>query len=69
VRLEEEEEEEEEEEDLFVFNDTKEGPRAVFPGSSRLGIEPKTPGATTRPIGDLIPNIRYFGTSVDFSSG
>jgi hypothetical protein len=32
----------------------------VFPGSSRLGIEPKTPGwllqdPTTRPIGDLIP--------------
>jgi hypothetical protein len=32
----------------------------VFPGSSRLGIEPKTPGwlvqdSTTRPIGDLIP--------------
>jgi len=34
----------------------------VFPGSSRLGIEPKTPLAgwlvqdpTTRPIGDLIP--------------
>jgi hypothetical protein len=35
---------------------------AVFPGSSRLGIEPKTPGwlvqdPTTRPIGDLIPTI------------
>jgi len=36
----------------------------VFPGSgsSRLGIEPKTPGSlvqdpTTRPIGDLIPTI------------
>ena len=34
----------------------------VFPGSSRLGIEPKTPGRlvqdpTTRPIGDLIPTI------------
>jgi hypothetical protein len=34
----------------------------VFPGSSRLGIEPKTPGClvqdpTTRPIGDLIPTI------------
>ena len=34
----------------------------VFPGSSRLGIEPKTPGwlvqdPTTRPIGDLIPTI------------
>ena len=32
----------------------------VFPGSSRLGIEPKTPGwlvqdPITRPIGDLIP--------------
>ena len=32
----------------------------VFPGSSRLGIEPKTPGwlvqdPTTRTIGDLIP--------------
>jgi len=32
----------------------------VFPGSSRLGIEPKTPGwlvqdPTTKPIGDLIP--------------
>jgi hypothetical protein len=31
----------------------------VFPGSSRLGIEPKTPGwlvqdPTTRPIGDLL---------------
>ena len=35
---------------------------SVFPGSSRLGIEPKTPGSlvqdpTTRPIGDLIPTI------------
>ena len=34
----------------------------VFPGSSRLGIETKTPGwlvqdPTTRPIGDLIPTI------------
>ena len=34
----------------------------VFPGSSRLGIEPKTPGwlvqdPTTRQIGDLIPTI------------
>jgi len=34
----------------------------VFPGSSRLGIEPKTPewlvqDPTTRPIGDLIPTI------------
>ena len=34
----------------------------VFPSSSRLGIEPKTPGwlvqdPTTRPIGDLIPTI------------
>jgi hypothetical protein len=34
----------------------------VFPGSSRLGIEPKTPGwlvqdPATRPIGDLIPTI------------
>jgi hypothetical protein len=34
----------------------------VLPGSSRLGIEPKTPGwlvqdPTTRPIGDLIPTI------------
>jgi len=34
----------------------------VFPGSSRLGIEPQTPGwlvqdPTTRPIGDLIPTI------------
>jgi hypothetical protein len=34
----------------------------VFPGSSHLGIEPKTPGwlvqdPTTRPIGDLIPTI------------
>jgi hypothetical protein len=34
----------------------------VFPGSSRLGIEPKTPGClvqdpTTRQIGDLIPTI------------
>jgi hypothetical protein len=34
----------------------------VFPGSSRMGIEPKTPGwlvqdPTTRPIGDLIPTI------------
>jgi len=38
----------------------------VFPGSSRLGIEPKTPGwlvqdPTTRPIGDLIPTIRGSG--------
>jgi hypothetical protein len=44
----------------------------VFPGSSRLGIEPKAPGwlvqdPTTRPIGDLIPTIggsgahQYFG--------
>ncbi len=35
----------------------------VFPGSSRLGIEPKTPGwlvqdPTTRLTGDLIPTIR-----------
>jgi hypothetical protein len=35
----------------------------VFPGSSRLGIEPKTPGwlvqdPTTSPSGDLIPTIR-----------
>ncbi len=35
----------------------------VFPGSSRLGIEPKTPGwlvqdPTTRPIGDLITSGR-----------
>jgi hypothetical protein len=34
----------------------------VFPGSSRLGIEPKTPGwlvqdPTTRPKRDLIPTI------------
>ena len=34
----------------------------VFPGSSRMGIEPKPPGClvkdpTTRPIGDLIPTI------------
>ena len=34
----------------------------VFPGSSRLEIESKTPGClvqdpTTRPIGDLIPTI------------
>ena len=39
----------------------------VFPGSSRLGIEPKTPGwlvpdPTTRPIGDLIPTIGGSGT-------
>ncbi len=38
----------------------------VFPGSSRLGIEPKTPGwlvqdPTTWPIGDLIPTIRGSG--------
>jgi len=36
--------------------------RVLFPGSSRLGIEPKTPGwlvqdPTTRPIGDLITTI------------
>jgi hypothetical protein len=35
----------------------------VFPGSSRWGIEPKTPGwlvqdPTTSPSGDLIPTIR-----------
>jgi len=35
---------------------------SVFPGSSRLGIEPKTPrwlvqDPTTRQIGDLIPTI------------
>ncbi len=35
----------------------------VFHGSSRLGIEPKTPGwlvqdPTTSPSGDLIPTIR-----------
>jgi hypothetical protein len=35
----------------------------VFPGSSRLGIEPKTPGwlvqdPTTSPSGDRIPTIR-----------
>ena len=39
----------------------------VFPGSSRLGIEPKTPGwlvqdPTTRMIGDLIPTIRGSGS-------
>jgi hypothetical protein len=38
----------------------------VFPGSSRLGIEPKTPGwlvqdPTTSPLGDLIPTIRGSG--------
>ena len=38
----------------------------VFPGSSRLGIEPKTPGwlvqdPTTSPSGDLIPTIRRQG--------
>jgi hypothetical protein len=38
----------------------------VFPDSSRLGIEPKTPGwlvqdPTTRLIGDLIPTIRGSG--------
>ena len=38
----------------------------VFPGSSRLGIEPKTPGwlvqdPTTSPSGDLIPTIRGSG--------
>ena len=38
----------------------------VFPGSSRLGIEPKTPGGlvqdpTTSPSGDLIPTIRGSG--------
>ena len=40
----------------------------VFPGSSRLGIEPKTPGwlvqdPTTRPIGDLIPTIGGSGAN------
>jgi hypothetical protein len=38
----------------------------VFPGSSRSGIEPKTPGwlvqdPTTNPSGDLIPTIRGSG--------
>jgi hypothetical protein len=39
----------------------------VFPGSSRLGIKPKTPGCwlvqdpTTSPSGDLIPTIRGSG--------
>ena len=38
----------------------------VFPGSSRLGIEPKTPewlvqDPTTSPSGDLIPTIRGSG--------
>jgi hypothetical protein len=38
----------------------------VFPGSSRLGIEPKTAGwlvqdPTTSPSGDLIPTIRGSG--------
>ena len=38
----------------------------VFPGSSRLGIEPKTPewlvqDPTTRLTGDLIPTIRGSG--------
>ena len=40
--------------------------RVFFLGSSRLGIEPKTPGwlvqdPTTRPMGDLIPTIRGSG--------
>ena len=39
---------------------TQGAPGPVFPGSSRYGIEPKSPGwlvqaPTTRPIGDLIP--------------
>ena len=43
----------------------------VFPGSSRLGIEPKTPGClvqdpTTRLTGDLIPTI---GGSGDHPAG
>ena len=38
----------------------------VFPGSSRLEIEPKTPGwlvqdPTTRPIGDLTPDPNHRG--------
>jgi hypothetical protein len=42
------------------------GWRPVYPGSSCLGIEPKTPGwvvqdPTTRPSGDLIPTIRGSG--------
>ena len=42
------------------------GWRPVFPGSSRLGIEPKTPrwlvqSPTTSPSGDLIPTIRGSG--------
>jgi hypothetical protein len=42
------------------------GWRPVFPGTSRLGIEPKTPGwlvqdPTTSPSGDLIPTIKGSG--------
>jgi hypothetical protein len=50
----------------------------VFPGSSRLGTEPKTPGwlvqdPTTGPIGNLIPTIGgsgahpWRGTGVDYN--
>ena len=54
---------------LHITHGTREEPGTltqgapVFPGSSRLGIEPKTPGwlvrdPTTSPSGDLIPTIR-----------
>jgi hypothetical protein len=41
----------------------------VFPGSSRLGIEPKTPGwlvqdPATSPSGDLIPTISRRGSRI-----
>ncbi len=46
----------------------------VFPGSSRLGIEPKTPGwlvqdPTTSPSGDLIPTIRGSGAHPGLEGG
>ena len=49
-----------------VLGPVNTGCRPVFPGSSRLGIKPKTPGwlvqdPTTRPLGDLIPTIRGSG--------
>ena len=57
------------------YNGTREEPGTltqgapVFPGSSRLGIEPKTPGwlvqdPTTRPIGDLIPTMGGSGAQL-----
>jgi hypothetical protein len=58
---------------VLLLHGTREEPStltqgtSLFPGSSRLGIEPKTPGwlvqdPTTRLTGDLIPTIGGSGS-------